>query len=164
MKKVLSFVVLLFVLVTIAAAVVHPLVGKWKFSEVIGGVRFYDYITIITVNTTTKKVSGYWTGIKTLKVAGYYSGNIIFIGDVGCDWYMDAWYFTFQGTTPLKKHLGVCSIYHDFDASWQALTATRLSSSITSFETMSLNDAFNQKMLKIQAHLRERMTGGLSPK
>ena len=162
MRRFLVIFVLFFVCVSAVFAAVHPLIGKWKFSEVVGGTRFYDYVTISAVDTTTKKVSGYWTGLKGEKFTGYLNGNIVFIGDVGCDWYYDAYYFTFQGTTPLKKHLGICSNYHDFDAAWHTLTTTKLSSSIASTEITTLNAILNQKALKKQGQLKERMTARTS--
>lgn len=156
MKKILVLSVFFFVCVSGAFAV-HPLIGKWKFSEVIGGVRFYDYVTISSVNTTTKKVSGYVTGLTSWKLTGYYNGNIVYIVDSSVDYYMDGYYFTFQGTIPFKKHLGICSVYKEFDAAWHSLTATKLSSSITSAEVTSLSNVINQKALKKEAQLREAM-------
>ena len=128
MKKILALSVFLFICVS-AVFAIHPLIGNWKFSEVIGGVRFYDYVTITAINTTTKRVAGYLTGLSSYKVTGYYNGNIVYIEDSFADYYLDGYYFTFQGTTPFKRHLGICSIFHDFDASWHGLTATKLSSS-----------------------------------
>jgi len=102
MKKFVVLFVFLFVCVSTVFAI-HPLIGKWKFSYVIGGTRFYDYVTITTVSTTTKKVSGYLTGLSSVKFTGYYNGDIVFIERVFAEYYMDGYYFTFQGTTPLKE-------------------------------------------------------------
>jgi hypothetical protein len=153
---------------TLAVYPIHPLIGKWKFSEVIGGVRFNDYVTITTVNTLTKKVYGHVTGLSSLKLTGYYNGNIVFIVDSESDsytnpYYMDGYYFNFQGTVPLKRHLGIYSIYNYFDAHWHVLTTTKLSNSITSTETLTLSDVFNQTALKKQALLRESMTARTLP-
>jgi len=157
MKKLLLLSVFLFVFVS-AAFAAHPLIGKWRFREVIGGVGFYDYVTITTVSTTTRKVSGYDTHYPSYKLTGYYNGNIVFIMDSSEDIYTDGYYFTFQGTIPFKKHLGICSIFSEFDANWHSLSATKLSNSITSVETMTLNNVLNQNILKVQAQLRENIT------
>ena len=160
MKRFLALSMLLFVCVS-AVFAVHPLIGKWKFSEVIGGVRFYDYLTITAVNTTTKKVSANITGLSSWKFTGYYNGNIVFIVDTKTDYYMDGYYFTFQGTPSFKKHLGINSFIYDFESAWHSLTATKLSSSTAptaSYEIMTLSDVVNQKALKKEAQLREAMT------
>jgi hypothetical protein len=163
MKKIAVFSVFLFLCVSGVFAV-HPLVGQWKFSYVISGTRFYDYITITTVSTTTKKVYGHITGLTSWKLSGYYNGNIVFIADNGQDYLLEGYYFTFQGTTPLKKWFAVISNVHDFDSYWYALSTTKLSSSTASIEIMTLSDILNQKALKKQALLlRERMTAPTLP-
>jgi len=157
MKKALSLIIMSLVLVSVSSATVHPLIGKWKFSYVIDGTRFYDYVTITTVNTTTKKVRGHVTGLPGNKLTGYYKGNMVFIIDSWGDW-LDGYYFTFQGTTPLKKYLNIFNISDNLETDWRQLWATKLSSSIASTEIMTLSEVLNEISLKKQALLRERMT------
>ncbi len=156
MKRIVVLCVFLLVFAS-AAFAIHPLIGKWKLKCVIGSTAFYDYVTITTVSTTTRKVSGYLTGLTSYKVTGYFYGNIVYLEDSFADFYLDGYYFTFQGSLPFKKHMGVCSVYYDFDAAWHSLATSKLSSSTTSTETRTLDDILNQKMLKRQAQLRERM-------
>ena len=171
MKKLLALCTLLFLCVSSVLAD-HPLIGRWRFRETIGGSVFENFVTIDIVNTKTKKVSGYLTNFPSWRLTGHYNGNIVFIVDnvrpyseIFCtDYYMDGYYFTFQGTTPLKKHLGVHSSPQGINASWHSLSATKLSNLIYSNETMTLNDVLNQKMLKKQAQLRENMVIGELPK
>ena len=168
MKKFVVLSVFLFVWVS-AVFAIHPLIGKWKFSYLIDGRRFYDYVTIKIVDTTTKRVAGYKTRYPSEKLTGYYNGNIVFIMSTGSYpvEYLDGYYFTFQGTTPLKKYLSVTdypdSVGPNYDVIWRGLVATKLSSSITSTEIMTLNDVLNQNALKKQALLRERMTARTLP-
>jgi hypothetical protein len=163
MKKILALSAFLFVCVS-AAFAIHPLIGKWRFSYVIDGRRFYDYVTIKLVDTTTKRVAAYKTRYPSEKLTGYYNGNIVFIMNTGSSIpeYLDAYYFTFQGTTPMKKYLSITdypdSVGPNYDVIWRGLVTTKLSSSMTSTETMSLSDILNQIALKKQALLRERMT------
>ncbi len=157
MRKTLSLCALLLVFSS-AAFALHPLIGKWKFKEIIGGVAFYDYVTITSVSTTTRKVSGYITGLTSYKISGYYYGNIVYLEDASADYYIDGYYFTFQGTVPFKKHLGICSIYSDFDATWNALATAKLSSSTTVTEIRNPGEYLLQKSLKKQAQIKESMT------
>jgi len=154
MKRILVLSAFLFVCFSMAFAA-HPLIGKWRFREVIGGVPFYDYVTITSVSVTTKKVLGHVTGLTDWGLTGYYIGNNVFLTDDGQDFCLDGYYFTFQGTKPLKKYLIVISFDHDFDSSWYSLTTKKLSSSTASADTMTLSDLLNQKALKKQARLRE---------
>jgi hypothetical protein len=155
MKKALALSALFFLLAS-AAMAQHPLIGDWKFKEIIGGMAFYDYITITAVSTSSKKVSGYVTGLPSYKVSGYYYDNIVYIEDNFADYYIDGYYFTFEGWPSFRKHLGICSISHDFDATWHKLTATKLSSSTIPGESPTISSVLNQKALKKQAQLRER--------
>jgi len=163
MKRFLALSMLLFVCVS-AVFAVHPLIGKWKFSYLIDGRRFYDYVTIKIVDTTTKRVAAYKTRYPSEKLTGYYNGNIVFIMSTGSYpvEYLDGYYFTFQGTTTLKKYLSIIdypdSVGPKYDVIWRGLVTTKLSSSITSTEIMTMSDVLNQIALKKQALLRERMT------
>lgn len=161
MKRFLAFVVVC-VFFASAAFAAHPLIGKWKFKMIIGGVTFYDYVTINAVNTTTKKVTGYITGVTSYKLTGYYNGNIVYLRDNFADYYSDGYYFTFQGTVPFRKHVGICSVTHDHDTYWNALAIAKLSSSITSTETRTLSDLLYQKTLKKQAQLRANVVTSAS--
>jgi len=163
MKKLLVLSVLLFICVSGVFAI-HPLIGKWKFSYLIDGRRFYDYVTIKIVDTTTKRVAAYKTRYPSEKLTGYYNGNIVFImstGSIPLE-YVEGFYFTFQGTTPLKKYLSITdypdSVGPNYDVVWRGLVTTKLSSSIDSTEIMSLNDVLNQITLKKRALLREKMS------
>ena len=154
MKRALVLSALFFLLVS-AAAAQWELLGYWEFREVIGGVAFYDYITITTVNLSTRKVSGYITGLSSYKVTGYYYGNIVYIEDNFADYYLDGYYFTYYGSPRFKKHLGIYSGSHSFDASWHNLTVTKLATSTIPGETPTISSVLNQKALKKQAQLRE---------
>jgi hypothetical protein len=162
MKKILAFSVFLSVCVS-ATFAIHPLIGKWKFSYLIDGRRFYDYVTIKIVDTTTKRVAGYKTRYPSEKLTGYYNGNIVFIMSTGSYpvEYLDGYYFTFQGTTSMKKYLSIIdypdSVGPNYDVIWRGLVTTKLSSSIDSTEIMTLSEVLNQNSLKKQALLRERM-------
>jgi len=168
MKKILVLSVFLFVFVS-ATFAIHPLIGKWKFSYLIDGRRFYDYVTIKIVDTTTKRVAGYKTRYPSEKLTGYYNGNIVFImstGSIPME-YLEGYYFTFQGITPMKKYLSITdfpdSVGSNYDVKWRGLVTTKLSSSIASTEIMTLSDVLNQKALKKQALLRESMTARTLP-
>jgi len=169
MKKTLCLAVLSFLLVSSLSAVTHPLIGKWKFSYIIDGRRFYDYITIKSVDTKTYRVAAFKTKYPIEKFTGYYNGNIVFIMNTGSSIpeYIEAYYFTFRGTTPLRKYLCITdysdSVGPNYDVVWRGLVATKLSSSITSAETMTLSDVFNEQALKKQALLRERTTARTIP-
>jgi hypothetical protein len=165
MKKLLALSVFLFVCAS-AVFAIHPLIGKWKFSYVIDDTRFYDYITIKIVDTTTKRVAGYKTKYPSEKLTGYYNGdNVFIINDFGWTrWWVpiNGYYFTFKGETPLKKYLSIwINAYDSYYAEWRGLSTTKLSSSTAptaSDEIMTLSDILNQNALKTQALLRERMT------
>ena len=169
MKKTLCLAVLSFLLVSSLSAYIHPLIGKWKFSYLIDDTRFNDYVTIKLVDITTKRVAAYKTKYPSEKLTGYYKGNIVFIMNTGSAFpeYLDAYYFTFQGTTPLKKYLSITdypdSVGSNYDVIWRGLVTTKLSSSIASTEIMTLSDVLNQKALKKQALLRESMTARTLP-
>jgi hypothetical protein len=165
MKKILALSLFLFVCVSTVFAI-HPLIGKWKFGYIIDGTRFYDYVTITTVNTTTKRVAGYNTKYSKERFTGYYNGdNVFFINTFGWTrpWVpINGYYFTFEGETSLKKYLSIwIDAYDSYYVEWHGLSTTKLSSSTAptaSDEIMTLNDVLYQNALKTQALLRERMT------
>lgn len=128
---------------------IHPLIGKWKFVSKIGGVKFTDYVTITKVNTKSHKVQGKYY---STSVIGYFYENICFLETKYGDFYIDGWYFTFSGTPVFKKHLGICSIFHDFDSNWHSLSVKKVSGS-TAVSEANDNIYAQVQIMKLQAQI-----------
>ena len=124
MKRAVAPLVLVCALASVAGARGSPAFRDLAFQIEIGTRWYRDYVTIVSVSTTTRLVKGYITVCPECIITGYYNGTTCFLQDDACQTpYINGWYFSFGKGPAFAKHLGIRSGVKPLEAEWHPMTA-----------------------------------------